>query len=87
MSQVKDVFGNNIDIGSLVAISTNSGMYVGRVTKFNYINDYYGNPKVSTVQVERFDGKAGRRKQSYDLPHKRMINLDLVVDYVESEGL
>lgn len=56
MIVVKDKFDQEIFIGSLVAVSTNSGMYVGRVTKFNIIEYSDGIKKLSTVHdaVRRF---------------------------------
>lgn len=76
---VTDKFGSPIDIGCLVAISTNSGMYLGRVTKFNY---YPGTLNICSVQCILTSG----RKQSYDGPQWRMINLDEVHDRVRDIG-
>lgn len=83
MIVVKDKFGKELFIGTLVAVSTNSGMYVGRVTKFNIGADYYNNPKLSSVQVQLTEG----RKFSYDMPDRRMINLDEIHNSVKDYGL
>lgn len=82
MITVVDSFKKEIFVGSLVAISTNSGMYVGRVTKFNVIT-YDGVPRLTTVQVQLTEGK----KRSYDGPEWRMINLDEVHEAVKEIGL
>ena len=83
MIEVKDKFDQPIDIGSLVGVSTNSGMYVGRVTKFNIISTASGKQRLSTVQVLLTTG----RKQSYDIPDRRMINLDSIHRVIDRIGI
>lgn len=84
MKPVVDKFGQEIELGSLVAVSTNSGMYLGVVSKFNwYEHDVKSDPVLSTVQVKLSTG----RKQSYDFPDRRMINLDKIHDTPEAQFL
>jgi hypothetical protein len=79
---VKDKFGKELFIGTLVAVATNSGLYVGRVTKFN-ISTWNGKQDCYSVQVQLTTG----RKMSYDNPDERMANLDEIQNTVKEFGL
>lgn len=72
--QAIDKFGQEIFIDTLVAIATNSGVYLGRVTQLREYN---------RVQVKLASGK----KMTYDMPDKRMINLDAAEEYARSINL
>jgi hypothetical protein len=74
VNTVVDKFGQEIFVDTLVAVATSSGVYLGRVSQ---IRDYH------RVQVKLSTG----RKMTYDIPHRRMINLDAVDQYARSINL
>jgi hypothetical protein len=71
MNRVLDKFGQEIFIDSLVAVATNSGVYLGRVLQ---LREY------DRVQVKLAQG----RKMTYDHPEHRMINIDAAEEYARS---
>ncbi len=73
---VRDKYNAPINVGSLVAVSSNSGIVMGRVVKFNTVdyspNDDGSDMRLTSIRVKLATG----RVQGYDRPEYRIINLD-----------
>ena len=74
INRLFDRFDQELFVGNLVALATNTGIYLGRVTQLREYN---------SVQVRLSNG----RLMTYDKPNKRMIKLDDIQEYAESIDL